>query len=486
MWTIVNWVILILACAEMIWLGIKSSRVASDTDEAGFLLAGRSIGPFVGACTIVATGYSGWCFVGSPGVCYHYGAIELLANFFFAPAIAFAAMFFARSLRERANQVGSLTIPEYMAAHHGTGKMKNAIQAVSAIVTVLLLLVFLTSQIKAVGLLTAQWLGIPLNWAAFVIILMIIIYTTFGGLQAVAWTDTVMICGMMFATLVVCFQMFSDISIGELVNQLNVIDPKLLNPPDSTPYGGFKAASYFILPYAFMFAAVLPYMCVRFISMKKDIKFHQVGLMSAVFAIILSLIPAVGLYMKVKMPNLEIADTAMPTYLANFIHPALAGIITVCILFAMKSTADSLLHTISSAVSHDLRLAFYGDREFSPESKLKINRICVVVLGLIGFIMMLYAPPFFLNFMGILGTGTLQACLIGPILVGTFWKGNGYGAIASMLLGGATAGTLLLGTDLGWVIAPLTGDIVGVLTYVIVSNLTFGIQPRLETEKVEA
>jgi len=484
MWKVVNWVLLLAVCCEMIWLGIKSSRVASSDDESGFLLAGRSLGPFVSACTIVATGYSGWCFVGSPGVTYHYGAIELLANFFFAPAIAFAVMFFAGAMRKRAAQVGSLTVPEYVARHHAVGKLGKLIQGVAAIITILLLMVFLTSQIKAVGMLTAQWLGIPINWAAFVIISMIIVYTTFGGLQAVAWTDTVMICGMMFATVVVCFQMFTDISPSELVSQLNAIDPKLLNPVDSTPYGGFKSASYLILPYAFMFAAVLPYMAVRFISMRPGIKLHSVGLMSAVFAIILSMIPAVGLYMKVKVPGLEVADNAMPQYLNTFLHPALAGIITICILFAMKSTADSLLHTVSSAVSYDIRNAFFSHREFTSHQKLKINRICVVTLGFTGFLMMLFAPPFFLNFMGILGTGTLQSVLIGPILVGTFWKGNGVGALASMVLGGVTTGSLLLGTDLGWVVAPITGDIVGIVTYFVVSMATFGVQPRLRADQI--
>ena len=57
-----NWIILGIACAVLIYLGVRSSRIASDDDEAGFLIAGKTLGPFVGACTLIATAFSGWCF----------------------------------------------------------------------------------------------------------------------------------------------------------------------------------------------------------------------------------------------------------------------------------------------------------------------------------------------------------------------------------------------------------------------------------------
>ncbi|WP_206599560.1 hypothetical protein [Pseudovibrio sp. W64] len=49
------------------------------------------------------------------------------------------------------------------------------------------------------------------------------------------------------------------------------------------------------------------------------------------------------------MPELAEADQAMPVYLETFLHPVLGGFITLCIMFAMQSTANSLLHTIGSA-----------------------------------------------------------------------------------------------------------------------------------------
>lgn len=475
-----NWLIMAASFGVLIWLGWRSSRIVHDDGEAGFLIAGRSLGPFVGASTIVATGFSGWGFMGSPGVAYQYGAIELLGNFMFAPAMVIAVLFFARYLAARAEAMGSCTIPEYAARLHGSGGLSRAVHAVAAITTIVLLLVFLTSQIKAVGLLAAGWLDLSPGVAAALMVTIIIIYTVLGGLTAVAWTDTLMLMGMLLAAVIICVQIFGDLSPAALVSQLSVIDPALVNPQTSDPYGGAKGSVFLILPYAFMFAAVLPFMAVRFLAFRPDVKFHRVALYVAPFACILSLIPIVGLYMRVRMPELAQADQAMPVYLGTFLHPALGGFITLCILFAMQSTANSLLHTVASAASHDLRVALYPSHA-DADTTLLVNRTAIVVFGLVGLLMVFYAPPYLLSFLGILGTGTLLATLVGPVFVSAFWRGNAYGALAAMIGGFSISGGMLLFGDAGWVVGPLAGCLASTALYIGVSLVTLAREPRSST-----
>ena len=136
------------------------------------------------------------------------------------------------------------------------------------------------------------------------------------------------------------------------MTRLNDINPSLLNPETAAPYGDSKVSVFFVLPYAFLFAAVLPYMAVRFLAFRPDVKMHRVGVYVALMGGVLSLIPIVGLYMRAYGPALAEADQAMPMYLDTFMHPAVQGIITLFIIFAMKSTANSMLHTVASATSH--------------------------------------------------------------------------------------------------------------------------------------
>lgn len=483
-WLMFSWVVFALTVGLMIYLGFRAKKVTEGSAD-GFLVAGRTLGPFVGTCAVVGTGYSGWCFMGAPGVAYAYGPIELLFNFGFAVSITAAIMFFAGRLRNLAGEMGSTTIPEYISQSHAhSSGMHWLLQGTTGLLTAIFLLVFLVGQIKAVGLLTSQWLAIP-DWVASTLVIAIIVfYTAFGGLAAVAWTDTIMVIGMVIACLYCCFVIFTDISPIDLVNNLRDSVQNYIAADTAAPYGDAKFTAYLSIPYAFFFAAVLPYMAMRFLGFKKGVKLHVMGLYSAILCIILSLIPVVGMYVKYKMPGLDLPDNATPVFLANFVPPVAASVITVFILFAMQSTANGLLHTLSSAAMHDVRIAITKDKPVSMEKALSFNRAGVIIFGIAGMLFTYVAPSYFLNFFSILGTGTLQAILIGPVFVGSFWRGNAYGCLAAMLGGGVTAAYTLLATDMGWVLGPLLGDVVAVVLYIGVSKMTMGAYAPVQRKNI--
>ena len=114
-----------------------------------------------------------------------------------------------------------------------------------------------------------------------------------------------------------------------------------------------------MLPYAFIYSATLPYMSVRFMALAKTTKLHHVAAYMTPIACLLSLVPLAGLYVRLKVPGLASPDEAMPTFLVTFLSPTVSAVVTLFILFAMKSTANSVLHAIAGSVSHDLRQALW-------------------------------------------------------------------------------------------------------------------------------
>ncbi|MCL6415486.1 sodium:solute symporter family protein [Aestuariirhabdus sp. Z084] len=472
--TAFNWILLLITVVIMIALAVYSNKVIQmKSGEGGFLLAAGGLGPFIGAATIVATGFSGWGFMGSPGMAYKYGAIELLGNFFFAPAMVLAVLLCARFLREKAQKMGSLTIPEYIVnIHDGPASIKRLTQTVAALVSIVLLLVFLVGQIKALGLLAGQWLEIEPQTASLILIAIIMLYTSIGGLAAVAFTDAIMVMGMCISALVIVGKIFLDIPLFELLDQVHAMDKTLLEPTDSGPYGSTVWHVAFILPYAFIYATTLPFMAVRFMALSKKTKLHHVIAYMTPMACLLSLVPLVGIYTRLKVPGLENPDQAMPVFLNTFMSPMAAAIITLFILFAMKSTANSVLHAISSAVSHDLRQSLFSKTDLSETWLLRINRSAVWLLGMVGFLGMLYAPPVMLSMLAILGSGTLMAALIAPVLLSHFIKGNIYAALISMLTGFGAATILFLFFELGWMEAPLYASAIACASYALVVWMT--------------
>ncbi|MDO5769263.1 MAG: hypothetical protein Q4P13_07145 [Psychrobacter sp.] len=468
----INWVILIAAIVLLVLLARKAASTMSKGKENGFLVADRSLGPFVMAGTVVATGFSGWGFMGSPGAAYQYGTIELLGNFFFAPAMVVAVLFFAVYLRNRAVKMGSSTIPEFIVNLHCADRNSTTarvLRVVTALGMVIFLTVFLTAQIRALGMLGSSWLGISPMLASALLLIIITIYTMTGGLLAVAWTDTFMVIGMATAALYIVFQVFTDIPLSDMMTQLKAIDPNLVNPQTSAPYGDAKASVFLVFAYALIFSTALPYMSVRFLAMKSNISIAKTGLYTALLGCILSLVPIVGLYVRIKNPGLANPDEAMPWYLANAIPSLVGSVITLFILFAMKSTANSILHTLSTAASHDLRLAFFNHTGHSQSHLLKLNRLWVALVALIAFITTFFLPEAMLSYLGIFSSGTLMAALSGVLLVSIFYRGSAVAAIASIIVGAVCSSYLLTINVVGWVEGPLIGSAASAMTYIIIS-----------------
>lgn len=471
-----NWAVFILSSLVLIGVGVYSNqkikRQAANAGE-GFLLGGKQIGAFVGAGTLMATGYSGWGFIGSPGTAYAYGTIEILANFFFAPAIVFGTLLFANFMRKNANASGGLTVPEYLAkTHRGTDAQRRRVHFFAGLATFIFLSVYMIGQIRAVGLVASQWLGIPEIYASALLMLVVAIFTIQGGLLAVAITDTLMCIGMLIAAVIVFSVIVQDVSLVELFTTLGKADPQILNPASSAPYGSGKFSVFLVFIYALLFTTTLPYMSVRFLSLKENIKVHKMVLYMAPMGVILSLIPFVGVYMKYKHPNLPKPDSAMPLFLTTYLSPVVGGIITLFILFAMMSTISSVLQALASSLSYDLFVSVTQKKE-SPKSDF-INRLVVGLVSIWVMILTFAAPQGMLNQIAYIGTGGLIAMFVGPTIMRVFVKADLRTCLASMVTGLISNILLVLAFSVGWVEAPIIGGLLGSLVYVVMGYVLNG------------
>lgn len=478
----INWIIFAIAAIVLISVGVFSNRkIKQDSDASeGFLLGAKQIGPFIGAGTLMATGYSGWGFIGSPGTAYAFGTIEILANFFFAPAITFGTLWFANYMRKNAEAMGGLTVPSYLGKiHRGTEKEQNAIQFISGFATLLFLTVYIVGQIRAVGLVASEWLGVSQQVASILLLCLVVVFTMQGGLLAVAITDTIMCIGMLVAATITFGVILKQTSVTELLTQLNNIDPQIVNPTTSNPYGSGKYQVFLVFIYALLFTTTLPYMSVRFLSLKEDLKVHKMALYMAPMGFILSFIPFVGIFMRYYKPGLENPDTAMPVFLNTYIPPVIGGLITLFILFAMLSTISSVLQAQASALTHDMYTAFKKEIRNGDF----INRLGVLVIAAVSLYLTFVAPQGMLNQIAYIGTGGLIAMFLGPTIVQVIVKGNAKTCIAAMLAGLIMDIVLMFLLNAGWVEAPILGGLASAVVYAALGYITNGmsLKPKAVT-----
>ena len=477
-----NWIIFIVASLILLSVGFYSQlRIKKDKSASqGFLLGAKSIGAFVGAGTLMATGFSGWGFIGSPGTTYAYGTIEIFANFLFGFNICLATLFFAGFMKRRAAESGGFTVSEYIASiHRGDAIQKRIVHGFGGLATFVFLSVFSIGQVRAVGLVASQWLGISQEVSSLLLMIVIIIFTVQGGLLAVAITDTIMCMGMIIASLIVFFTIIKDISIIELIQKVGEIKPEFINPETSTPYGQAKYSCFLVFIYAFLFTTTLPYMSVRFLSFKDNINIPLTALIMAPIGIILSLIPIAGLYMFYKQPGLANPDSAMPVFLTTYLHPAIGGMIILFILFAMLSTISSVLQALAAALSHDLVVSITGKHETSSSL---VNRIGVVITGLLCIVLTYLAPQGMLNHIAYIGTGGLISMFVGPIIMRTIVKANITAALSSMVVGFVLSTIFILKFKVGWVEAPIISGLCGSIVYLVVGFIGNGMKRFPEEE----
>lgn len=482
-----NWIVFIIAAIALLSISsISSAKLKKlKNDEEGFLLGGRSIGPFVGAMTLMAAGYSGWIFIGSSGTTYIYGTIEILAQFFFALAITFVTLFFSGFLRKRAEEYGGLTIPESISASHdGSEIMKRVVHFIAGAATFVFLSIFIIGQIRAVGYVASQWLNISEELAAILLILIIMIFTMQGGLLAIAFTDSFMAVGMLIGALIILGTIVSDVSIFELIRNVGEMNPELANPTTSAPYGDSRYGIYLMIPYTFLFATTLPYISVKFLGFKRDIKTHVAALYTIPVGIILTTIPLAGLYVFYKQPNLANPDTAMPVFLNTYLHPTVSSIITLFILFAMLSTIGAVIQSLSSALSHDMYISIAGKGKYKNPL---IDRVAVIIVGIFAICLTFLAPDGLLGQIAIIGTGGLISMFVGPIIVSAFIKGDIKVCLISMIVGLVSNIIFTFASNLGWVEIPILAALCNSVVYFTMSFISNGYKLKptnLKTENI--
>lgn len=150
-----------------------------------------------------------------------------------------------------------------------------------------------------------------------------------------------------------------------------------------------------------------------------------------------------GLYARVAVPGLELADQSLLEYVTWGMPAALAAFVGVVILAAALSTTDGLFVVMSTVFANDIyrkvlvrRGIVKADEEKVNKVALSIGRFAVILVGLAAMLIVLNPPQFLGDFMWI-GISGVSASTLGPVLYAVFVrrKASPHAAEASMIIG---------------------------------------------------
>lgn len=430
----------------MLAIGIWSARRATTTAE-GFLLGGRSLGPAVTALRLQSSSMSGYMFLGAGSLGYTQGYYGLWYALGDIGGGVLNLSVLGRRMRKLSQMLGSLTSIEYLEHRYPSAWTR----AIAAPIAVFCLSFYAMSQFIAGGRGLEMVSGLPYQWSLLIAVGVIVAYTFLGGYLAVAYTDfiqaIIMLVGMMWIFLATLSAVGGFTRGNEQVGSLN---PNLL-----TMFGpdGYQGDEWGMIIGAVLVFSVgylgWPHVVVSHMAMRQP----SVARMASVYATGFNLlfIPApyiVGIFALLLIPGLENPDLAI-FQVADSVLPNFAvGIVMAAIMAAVMSTADALLLQCGTITSHDMIQRFFK-RDLGERGSVWVSRVTVVVMASMAYMVAVNDPPAVATVV-LFSTTVLASAFVPAYVCAVWWrKANTPGAVASMLVGTATA--------VGWEVTGATG-----------------------------
>jgi len=178
-------VFVILYWAYCIFWGVRGAMTAKTASD--YFIAGRRLSIWVFVLAATATSFSGWTFMGHPGLLYRDGFQYAYASFY-AITIPFTGVMFLKRQWMLGKRFGFVT-PGEMLSHYFRG---DAVRLLTVLIALCFSIPYLGLQLRASGflfnVLTDGLLSVEVGM--WLLSAVVFIYVASGGLRAVAYVDT--------------------------------------------------------------------------------------------------------------------------------------------------------------------------------------------------------------------------------------------------------------------------------------------------------
>ncbi len=423
-----------LYLALLVGIGIVTSRVTHSPLD--FFLANRSLKAWVTAISSTASSESAWAVLGTVGLAYKEG----LSAMWFLPGClmgyAINWLFVAERLRKHSHETHALTVPDYLEAYFND--RTHAIRLLSVAIIFVSMMAYVAAQFTAIGKTFDAIFGVPHYWSIPIGGAIVILYTSMGGVRAVAWTDFVqgliMVAGLVILALVALVHLggFQGMTAG-------VAETK----PEALAWMGGKSTAVFFGSLVGLLGIGLgypgqPHVITRYMA-AKDTRTIKQGIWIAMGwgLLIYSSAILLGVSGNALFPGLEDPEHLFPKAAEHLLPTVVTAVVLTGVLAAIMSTVSAQILVAASAVAHDVYSKLLRQR-LSHERILKISRITVFVLGLGALIIALSQTPVIFWFVLFAWSGL--GASFGPVILFTLYakKVTRAGALAGMITGFVT------------------------------------------------
>ena len=482
--------LLIVFFAVMIGVGLYSRKHTASVD--GFVLGGRSVGPWLTAFAYGTSYFSAVVFVGYAGQFgWKYGIASTwigIGNAVIGSLMAWVVL--GRRTKVMTQHLGSKTMPDFFGERYGS----KALKIMASAIVFVFLVPYTASIYNGLSRLFEMAFHIPYAYCVAGMAAFTGIYVILGGYMATAINDFIQGIIMLIGIVAVIAAVLSGQGgFLEAIRKMAEIPsdlPVTMGQPGAfTSFFGPDPWNLFgVIILTSLGTWGLPQMIGKFYAIKDEKSINTGTVISTLFACVV----AGGSYFLGGFGRLfdsseiydetgsVVFDSIVPHMLSS-LPDLLIGIVVVLVLSASMSTLASLVLTSSSTLTLD----FLKDNVMKNMSEKKqIRWMQFLVVFFIGLSVWIALDPstFIAQLMGI-SWGALAGAFLAPFLYGLYWKRVTRAAVwASFITGvGITVSNLFL----HYIASPINAGAVAMIAGLVVVPFVSIVTPKPEAKTVE-
>ena len=425
--------LLIVFFSVMVIVGILARKNATDVN--GFVLGGRSVGPWLTAFAYGTSYFSAVIFVGYAGQFgWNFGVASTwigLGNAFIGSLMPWAIL--GRRTRIMTQHLNSKTMPDFFGQRFESKGLKIAASAI----TFLFLIPYTASLFN--GLSRLFRMAFNVDYAVCVIVMAVLtaIYVIVGGYMATAVNDFIQGIIMLIGIVAVILAVLSKNG-GFMQSMAKMAE--IESPVMKGAYTSFFGPQPFYLLIVVLLTSLgtwgLPQMVGKFYAIKNERSIKIGTMISTIFAIIIAggcyFLGGFGrLFLTQETVSAQGFDAVVPTMLSG-LGDLLIAVVLVLVLSASMSTLSSLVLTSSSTLTLDF-INSLKKKESSDKKNLFVMRIFVAVFIVISAVIAIVQAKsrvtFIAQLMGV-SWGALSGAFLAPFLYGLYWKKTSKASVA--------------------------------------------------------
>jgi len=327
----------------MLLVGLYASGKSGSMQD--FAVSGRNMSLGVCSISIIATWFGSGPMMGSAAAAYAGRTLEVLRDpLASGVSLLIAGFFFVRTYRRSRR----MTHVEFYETRIG-----NIAGIISATINLIAGSIWLGGVLFAFGVVFETLTAQPAAYGILGGTLVIVVYTMFGGLKAVAATDVLQMIFIM-AGVVVLFVVVVD-DAGGMANVMNNMPAHAFDfSPQETSFKGWF--EYFQVWFSSGLVAIGVLSLVqRAMAARSEQVAQNAFYIAGIGYLFFGMIPVMlGYVATVTMPGVEDANAIVPLLAVEHLHPVLVAVFVGAVISAIMSTSDSILLGCGTVISVNL------------------------------------------------------------------------------------------------------------------------------------